>query len=438
MSIWNLMRTSCGIATLAMLTLCFGDGTSAVSPTPALPAGAAEVLTSGMTRPRTRAPTVEGPERPVGAAHAPAAVTSSIAVPYAAVGVGLGGRDPALRLVASRTMRMTGRINEWDWEGGIAMVGLMHAYEVTGDESVLQFVADWVDARLAEGDPFGDPRWSDPDCDVAEWHGPWIRHPNHAAPAWAVLMLHRHRPAPEYLAIVEDVIDFLSHRACRAGGTLAHLPDQLWDDTLAMSVPLLARHGAEAGLPELTDMAAREYLTHARYLADTDTGLWYHGFSFGSGDHMSGSHWGRGNGWVAVTGSELLRWMPADHPDRPAVQRVLVRQLGGLAEVQGPSGLWHTVVDRPDFYLETSASAAASGAMATAIANGWLSPDLRNAADRGRAAVYAKVTPDGTVTDVSQGTGVADSEEDYNQVPKGEIKPYGQGLFLIMASVAHR
>ncbi|MFN2114409.1 MAG: glycoside hydrolase family 105 protein [Anaerolineae bacterium] len=365
---------------------------------------------------------------------------AAIAVPYASVGVGLEGRDPTLRRVAERTMAMTGRINEWDWEGGIAMVGLMHAYEVTGDQALLQFVTDWVDARIAEGEPFEDPRWSDPDCSMPEWHGPWVRHPNHAAPAWATLMLYLYVPRPEYRVAVDEAVDFLSHRACRAGGTLAHLPGQLWDDTLAMSVPLLVRYGVEADRPDLVDQAASEYLAHERHLEDRRSGLWFHGWSFETQDHMSGAYWGRGNGWVAVAGAELLRWLPADHPDRPAVQESVTRQLDGLVDVQDGSGMWHTVVDRPDFYLETSATAAISAALARGIADGWLpaTPARRTAAARGRVAAYGKVAPDGTVTDVSQGTGVASTIEVYNQVPKSDIKPYGQGLFLMMASVAHR
>ena len=41
---------------------------------------------------------------------------------------------------------------------------------------------------------------------------------------------------------------------------------------------------------------------------------------------------------------------------------------------------------------------------------------------------------DGTLTRVSTGTGVAPTLEIYNQVPFDQIKPYGQGLYLLMAA----
>jgi unsaturated rhamnogalacturonyl hydrolase len=337
--------------------------------------------------------------------------------------------DPVIRRVARRTMAMTGRIDTWDWEGGIAMVGLMRAYEVTRDGAILAHVAAWTDARLAEGTPITGSGWSDPPCGTADWPGGTYRHPNHAAPAWAVLLLYEHRPRPEYQAVVAATVEYLLRGACRSAGTLAHRPDELWDDTLAMTVPLLARYGARFDRPDILDQAVEEYLVHTRYLQDPSSGLWFHGWSFRTADHMSGAHWARGNGWVAVTAAELLSAMPSDHPRRAAVERARDAQLEGLAAAQAPGGLWHTVVDRADFYLETSGSAA--------IAAGLLQspdPDLRSRGRTARSAVYRKVAGDGTVTDVSTGTGVAPTVDTYNQVPHDQIKPYGQGLFLIMAT----
>jgi unsaturated rhamnogalacturonyl hydrolase len=334
------------------------------------------------------------------------------------------GIDPAIiKRVAGRTVAMTlnpnDAINDWDWEGGIAIAGLMHAYEATGDLGILRNVQHWTNARLAEG--------------VS------ITHPNHTTPAWGVLMLYERQPDPRYLAVVERSVKYLIHQAPRVHGTLIHVEDQVWDDTLIVSVPLLARYGARFDCRECLDLAADEYLAHARRLQDPRTGRWYHGWDAsdaGAGEfaHLSGAFWARGNGWAALAATELLRFLPVDHPQRLAVIAALDRQLRGLVVMQDRSGLWHTVVDRPDFYLEASGSAAIGAAMLRASAAGWVDPGFHGFGLAARQAVLARVAADGTLTQVSTGTGVAPSVDVYNRVPFDQIKPYGQGLFLILAS----
>jgi len=356
-------------------------------------------------------------------------------VPHASRHGWPAARDAVMGRVIRRTMAMTGTMTSWNWESGIALVGLMHAYRATRDPAVLDFVQAWVDARLAEGTPFSGLRYGDPDCAGGGWPDETsLRHPNHAAVAWAVLLLHQERPHPAYRRQVDLAVDFLAHRACRTAGALAHLPDQVWDDTLAMSAPLMARAAGLLDRPELLDDAADQVLLHADRLQDRD-GIWYHGWNARTGDHMSGGHWARGNGWAALATVEVLDALPPGHPDAPALLAVLSGQLHGLAAVQHADGLWHTIVRRPDFYLETSGSAAIAAALLAApLADGDATAALRRAGRRARAAAYARVAQDGAVTGVSAGTGVAPSLEVYNQVPNDAIRPYGQGLWLIMAA----
>lgn len=333
--------------------------------------------------------------------------------------------DTALvRLVARRTAALVRddrvpaqAMNRWDWEAGVAIAGLMHAYEATGDETILRDVAEWTETRWAAGVT--------------------LTHANHATPAWGVLMLYEHRPDPRYMALVERSVQFLMNRAPRVHGALAHYDDQLWDDTLIVSVPLLARYGARHGCPACLDQAVDEVLAHARRLQDPASGIVFHGwdasnFRTGRNAHMSAAFWARGNGWVALATAELLRFLPPDHPGRPEVLRVLGRQLFGLARLQHPSGRWHTVVNRQDFYLESSGSAAIAATMIRAAGAGWVEEGFAGSGARGYGGVRAKIAPDGTLTEVSTGTGVAPSFDDYSRIPFDPINPYGQGLCLLM------
>jgi unsaturated rhamnogalacturonyl hydrolase len=258
------------------------------------------------------------------------------------------------------------------------------------------------------------------------------------APAWAALLLYEVRPKAEYLEQVRAAVDFATRRACRSGGALAHLPGQVWDDTLAMAAPLLARSAAVLRRPELLDAAADEVVAHAALLQASD-GLWFHGWSAVRGDHMSAGRWARGNGWAALAMSEVVANLPDSHPDRRLLQGLLSEHLMALAASQDPSGLWHTLVDRTDFYLETSGSAAIAAAMLSApLPDGLETDRIRRAGRRALAAACERVAADGTVTGVSRGTGVAPSQDVYGQVPADAIQPYGQGLWLIMAAAEPR
>lgn len=51
----------------------------------------------------------------------------------------------------------------------------------------------------------------------------------------------------------------------------------LWDDTLMMTVLPLTKIGLVLGRPEYIEEAKRQFLLHTNYLADPQTGLWFHG-----------------------------------------------------------------------------------------------------------------------------------------------------------------
>lgn len=58
---------------------------------------------------------------------------------------------------------------------------------------------------------------------------------------------------------------------------LAPHTQQLWDDTLMMTVLPLAVIGKVLDRPQYVGEAVRQALLHVKYLADPTTGLWFHG-----------------------------------------------------------------------------------------------------------------------------------------------------------------
>lgn len=323
--------------------------------------------------------------------------------------------NPLVPRIADRTLNM--HFENWDWDSGVAMYGMIRAWQATGDRRYFDFVKSWVDGFIVRGLPA-------------------LTHPNQTTPGIATMMLYEATGEEKYLAAGQQMATYLLHAAPRsADGAFYHYDDQLWVDTLFVTVPFLSRFGHITGDPRYTEEAVRQFQLHAQHLQDPETGLFFHGWDESEDSHMSGAFWQRGNGWAMAAGVELLDQLPADHPARPEIQAILRRQAEGLLTLQDPSGLWHTVVDQPDFYLETSGTAAIGYALFRGLDQGWLDPaKFSAAAQLARHGVEGKVGWDGTVLDVSDGTGIAPTLADYNGISHHSIQSWGQGLALLLLS----
>ena len=240
---------------------------------------------------------------------------------------------------------------------------------------------------------------------------------------YAALAVYAERGGAARLAFAGQVADYLMHDAGRtADGTLAHEGDTVWDDTLLSVVPFLAEMGRVSGDPAYTEEATRQVLLHAAHLQDSTTGLYHHAWDESAADFLGPSYWGRGNGWALLADVEVLAAMPPTHPLRPQVLEIMRRHTAGLRPLQDAGGLWRTVVNRPDFYLESSGAALIGYALAEGAARGWLT-DARDAdaARAASAAVWRMVAADGAVSGVSAPTGPMQDEALYNGIPSSRV-----------------
>ena len=88
--------------------------------------------------------------------------------------------------------------------------------------------------------------------------------------------------------------------------------------------------------------------------------------------------WGRGDGWVAAGMAEMLRDLPADHPQRARIMKGYKLMMAALLKYQGKDGMWRQLIDHDEAWPETSSTAMFTFAMITGVKNGWLdAPDLR-------------------------------------------------------------
>ena len=117
-------------------------------------------------------------------------------------------------------------------------------------------------------------------------------------------------------------------------------------------------------------------------------------------------YWGRGNGWVAAGMAELLRDLPARHPQRVRILAGYRKMMAALLASQGADGMWHQLLDHPvESWPETSCTGMFTFAFVTGVKNGWL--DAKSYAPAARKAWLALVgylEPDANIREVCMGT----------------------------------
>ena len=159
--------------------------------------------------------------------------------------------------------------------------------------------------------------------------------------------------------------------------------------------------------------------TLATFLKTADTqqsdGLWWH-------CKASPFYWGRGNAFAAMGFAEALTYLPEDHPDRAHLLQSHIRHLESLQELQDKSGIWRQVINRPDSYLEHSASSMIGYTIARGIRLGWLDTTWRSVVDAAWEGVAARIGPNCELEQVCVGTGPQPDLKSYLE------RPFSDGL----------
>ncbi|KAA8650293.1 hypothetical protein EYZ11_001348 [Aspergillus tanneri] len=216
----------------------------------------------------------------------------------------------------------------WEWTHGIGLYGIWKYYEMTGNPDLLRIIEEWFAARFAEGGT--------------------TKNINTMAVFLTLAYVYEKTGNVAYLPWLDTWAEWAMYDLPRTryGGMqhatyLTENHQQLWDDTLMMTVLPLAKIGKL--LTAYIEEAKRQFLVHIKYLFDTRTGLFYHGWTFeGCGHNFAQVHWAH---------------LQPNDPIRMHLIDTLEAQCEGLKSLQNSSGSWHTLLDHPDSYTEASATA---------------------------------------------------------------------------------
>lgn len=305
----------------------------------------------------------------------------------------------------------------WDWSQGVALYGVWKYYELTGKKECLDWLTGWFDRQLQMA------------------HEETI---NTMAPYLTLLYLYEETGSSAYLGALRNAADWLCSSLPRTEMSgFQHVTmdsqndQQLWADTVFMAVLFLARIGYVCQKRGWQQEAQRQFILHIAYLSDLKNGLWYHGWSFLRKDHFAGAHWARGNCWFTIAAAECLDFLPRDSWVRQWIHEAYRQQAGTLMKLQDAGGLWHTLLDCEDSYIEVSGSCGILYGLLKGVRKGYLPAEYAENLEKGVQEAVSHIGRDGVVGQVSYGTIVADSQEYYKQVP---LRPtgYGQNLMLML------
>ncbi|MDF2723829.1 MAG: glycoside hydrolase family protein, partial [Paenibacillus sp.] len=115
----------------------------------------------------------------------------------------------------------------------------------------------------------------------------------------------------------------------------------------------------------------------------------------------------------------------------------LERQIEQLAKLQSESGLWHTLLDDPDSYEETSATAGLAYSILKAIRKGYVVDEYWQVGMKAVHGILRMIDGEGMVQGVSYGTRMGQSLDFYKSIPQCPM-PYGQSMALLMLVEALR
>lgn len=324
-------------------------------------------------------------------------------------------------------------MQEWDWPQGVGLYGLSALMEASHTDTYQDYMIQWYRKNLERGLP--------------------ARNINTTAPLLALRNLLKDHPDEELEALCCDWADWLMHELPQTEengfqhvtthshdrNKLSLHENQLWIDTIFMAVLFLNRMGQDYERMDWIQESIFQVLLHIRYLWEKKSGLFYQGWTF-SGRHNFGEvFWCRGNSWFTAGIPVFLEQcrIPLPSSVETLLKDTWTLQAKALCALQAESGLWHTVLDDTTSYEEVSGSAAIAAGILHGIRSGLLDASYTQYAERAVEAVLRNIDEDGTVLNVSGGTGIGTDKDHYRNILIAPMA-YGQSLSLLALAEALR
>ena len=237
------------------------------------------------------------------------------------------------------------------------------------------------------------------------------------------------------LPLIEKLEKYMSSRILRFEDGAFYRGDTMWADDVYMSCPFLVRLGRLTGKTQYFEEAVRQIRGFRRKLYMEDKYIFSHIY-FTDVQKPNRVPWGRGNGWIFWSLSEMLLYLTPG-AEFEEIKQLFCEFAAALQKLQDVSGMWRQVLDREEegSYLETSCTAMFLLGMVRGLRMGWLDSSFRKTADAAwQALLTHSIDSDGNVYGVCMGSGRSMEAEYYYQIPTIANDDHGTGVILTAAA----
>ena len=268
----------------------------------------------------------------------------------------------------------------WNYPLGVTMYGLLHTAIAIGSEDIKNYIKDHVQLCI---DTLEYALW-----DKEQYGGATSIHnlltsidslDDCGSFASMMLEVNKYLGLRDVKKVADYVGDYIyNHQSRLEDGTffrkemMHHFHNMtMWADDLYMSVPFLVRYSQFTGDQKYLDDAANQFFGFKKRLFMPEEKIMSHVYDF-KYDSKTNVPWGRGNGWVVFSMTELLEVLPEDHPKRNDLIDFLNTLCEGYLALQDDEGMWHQVLNDHESYTETSCTSMFIYAFSRGIRFGWL------------------------------------------------------------------
>jgi unsaturated rhamnogalacturonyl hydrolase len=348
-----------------------------------------------------------------------------------------------LQTISARaaTQLLSHRWKVWFWGDSIGLEGLLDASEVTGNQMYQGFAYGLLKSWIAREKTRGEFDYTAPGVallrvyektkDVALLEAA-LRHAQYMASF-------RRTQEGAYLRYENAAIELppelpQDHPDTGKTASMAAQVNNggpcVFVDSVHFDGPFFSKLYQVTGEEKYRQLALQNILPQIDLLFDPAENLFHH-FWMERTRSRNGVLWGRGNGWGMLGLIHTLEYLPPEDAESREILAVFQKLALRLRNLQESHGGWHTVLNDPSSYVETSIAAFVVDAFSHAVRRNWLEQSLFSPViDSAFTFLLEKTNADGLLTGVSYETFPSTRIEHYRTMPRNALVPWGQGPLL--------
>ncbi len=294
------------------------------------------------------------------------------------------------------------------WQQAALLLGLIEAYEKTGDAATKKQIDAFIDSKIDSS-------------------GQWKQTPREidgVILAYALMKADpENRNKPAYDAIWELIQSLVGD-----DGTVQyrkHMPDYRYVDTIGFICPFLIRYGIVNQNENAVELSCRQIE------AFNENGMYHGGFipchTYNRKTGMtSGLYgWGRGLGWYAIGLIDAWRELPEQHPQKMMLTESVKKFAPAAISFQQPGGAWNWLITNNNTTPDSSATATLAWLLSEASSIPEIAEQCTTAKNKALQYLMKVTKRDGAI-DLSQGDtkGIGIYSHEFG------ILPFTQGFAL--------